>query len=42
MHIYISKVLANLTAMGSESFAKEKLPDGKSVGKVDVSEIFLK
>lgn len=32
-------MLANITAMGSEKFAKESLPGGNMVGKMDFSKM---
>eukprot|EP01041_Mallomonas_annulata_P004117 gene4117-8188_t len=36
---FAGQVLANLTAMASESFAKERLPGGKPVGRVDMEKM---
>ncbi len=36
---FAGQVLANINAMGSESFAKSSLPGGKMVGRMDMSRV---
>lgn len=36
---FAGQVLANMTAMGSEAFAKERLPGGKVIGKFDMDKV---
>lgn len=39
--VVMLKVLANVNAMKSEEFAKDRFPGGKPVGKVDMSKTNL-